>query len=95
VLPLALKLLERVAGAAEVVALGAETVVVVSSLWDLIKGPAKAKRSGGSGAAKKKAGAELIRGGNKLSKGALKDAYKKQGNRLINQGNADSHPGNR
>jgi hypothetical protein len=51
-------------------------------------------RSGGGGEAKKKAGAELIREGNKLPKGALKDAYKKQGNRLINQGNADSHPGN-
>ncbi|MEM1389382.1 MAG: RHS repeat-associated core domain-containing protein [Pseudomonadota bacterium] len=52
---------------------------------------ANAGRSGGHGKPHKNAGAELIREANKQSCPTLKAAFKKEGNRLIQQGKSISH----
>jgi hypothetical protein len=54
----------------------------------------QAGRSGGHGEPYKKAGAELIRQANRLTKNSpLKEALKIEGNRLIKKGKSISHPG--
>ena len=53
----------------------------------------QAGRSGGHGEPYKRAGAELIRQANSLSKNdPLKEALKVEGNRLIQKGKSISHP---
>jgi RHS repeat-associated protein len=54
-----------------------------------------AGRSGGHGTPKARAGAELIRRGNAIKDPSLADAYKTEGQRLINEAKADNHPGRR
>lgn len=55
------------------------------------QGVGKGARSGQHGTPFKKAGSEMIREANKLSKGLLRDAMKKEGERLIKMGRGINH----